>query len=252
MGINIHIQLNENLFLRDPQETKLGRSIISQSIYLIDEIGIENFTFKKLAEKISSAEASIYRYFESKHHLLLYLLCWYWEWMKYLIEINTNNIEDPNRKLHIAIQTIVDSAMRQEAIDFVDEDILHRIVVAESTKAYYTKQVDQENKQGFFLTYKSLSLKIAEFIREVNPHFAYPKALASTLLEMAKNHVYFAQHLPSLTDVKVSEGDYSEVKSLLAEFAFKILNAPSVAPTGTENDTKASRENPPMRGGGGS
>jgi len=178
-----------------------------------------------LAEKIGSAEASIYRYFENKHLLLIYLLCWYWEWMKYLLEINTNNIEDPRKKLQVAILTIVDSAMRQEAIDFVDEDILHRIVVAESTKAYYTKQVDEENKQGFFLTYKALSLKIAEIIREVNPGFAYPRALASTLLDMAKNHVHYAQHLPSLTDVRLSGDDYSQVKNLLMEFAFKILDA---------------------------
>lgn len=250
MGINIHIQLNSNLFIRDPQDTKLGRTIIGQSIYLIDEIGIENFTFKKLAEKIGSAEASIYRYFESKHHLLLYLLCWYWEWMKYLIEINTTNVEDPRKKLQIAIQTIVDSATRQEAIDFVDEDILHRIVVAESAKVYYTKQVDEENKQGFFLTYKSLSLKLAAIIREVNPDFAYPKALASTLLDMAKNHVYFAQHLPSLTDVKISDGAYAQVKMLLLEFAFKILDAPSLAPLGLGSNLMASRENPTPSGGG--
>jgi AcrR family transcriptional regulator len=225
MGINIHIQLNKNLFLRDPQDTKLGRTIIQHSIYLIDEIGIENFTFKKLAEKIGSAEASIYRYFENKHLLLVYLLCWYWEWMKYLLEINTTNIEDPRKKLQVAIMTIVDSAMRQEAIDFVDEDILHRIVVAESTKSYYTKQVDEENKQGFFLTYKALSLRIAEIIREVNPDFAYPKSLASTLLDMAKNHVHYAQHLPSLTDVRISGEDYGQVKNLLLEFAFKLLDA---------------------------
>jgi len=171
-------------------------------------------------------------------------MCWYWEWTKYLIQINTNTIDNPRKKLLIAIQTIVDSAMRQEDIDFVDEDILYRIVVAESTKAYYTKQVDEENKQGFFLTYKSLSLKIAEIIREVNADFAYPKALASTLLEMAKNHVYFAQHLPSLTDVKVTDGDYAEVKMLLADFAFKILDSPSIAPLNLGNGTMASKENP--------
>lgn len=235
MGINIHIKLNKNLFLRDPQDTKLGRTIIQHSIYLIDEIGIENFTFKKLAEKIGSAEASIYRYFENKHLLLIYLLSWYWEWMKYLLEINTNNIEDPRRKLQVAILTIVDSAMRQEAIDFVDEDILHRIVVAESTKSYYTKQVDEENKQGFFLTYKALSIKISEIIREVNPGFAYPRALASTLLDMAKNHVHYAQHLPSLTDVRLSGDNYNQIKNLLLEFAFKILDATYV-PLSTQND----------------
>lgn len=234
MGINIQIQLNSNLFNRDPQETKLGKSIIQHSIYLIDEIGFENFTFKKLAERINSAEASIYRYFKDKHHLLVYLLCWYWEWMRYLIEINTNNIEDPRQKLQIAIQTIVDAALRQEAIDFVDEDVLHRIVVAESTKAYHTKQVDEQNKQGFFLTYKALNRKIADIIKEVDPDFPYPTALASTLLEMAKNHSYFAQHLPSLTDVRVQQDDYSQVKALLNHFAFNLLEKSGTASNGVQ------------------
>ena len=77
----IQIQLNDNLYLRDPQETELGRNIVNNSIELIDEIGFEKFTFKKLATKIESTEASIYRYFENKHRLLIYLIAWYWNWI---------------------------------------------------------------------------------------------------------------------------------------------------------------------------
>ena len=83
MAIRIQMQLNEKLYLRDPQDTKLGRKIIRHSILLIDEIGFEQFNFKKLAERIESTEASVYRYFENKHLLLVYLLCWYWEWTKF-------------------------------------------------------------------------------------------------------------------------------------------------------------------------
>jgi AcrR family transcriptional regulator len=224
MGVNIHIQLNENLYIRDPQDTRLGKQIIQASIYLIDEIGFEDFTFKKLAIRINSTEASIYRYFENKHRLLVYLLCWYWEWMKYLIEVNTTNITDPSKKLEIAISTIVDAALRQEAIDWVDEDVLHRIVVAEAAKAYHTKQVDEQNKQGFFLTYKALNKKISELILEINPQFMYPKALASSLLEMANDQIHFARHLPSLTDIRVAQDDYAQVKKLLYTFVFNVLD----------------------------
>lgn len=225
MGVNIHIQLNENLYIRDPQDTRLGKQIIQASIYLIDEIGFEDFTFKKLAIRINSTEASIYRYFENKHRLLVYLLCWYWEWMKYLIEVNTTNITDPSKKLEIAISTIVDAALRQEAIDWVDEDVLHRIVVAEAAKAYHTKQVDEQNKQGFFLTYKALNKKISELILEINPQFIYPKALASSLLEMANDQIHFAKHLPSLTDIRVAQDDYAQVKKLLNTFVFNVLGS---------------------------
>jgi len=234
MGVNIHIQLNENLYIRDPQDTKLGRLIIKEAIYLIDEIGIEDFTFKKLAIRINSTEASIYRYFENKHRLLVYLLCWYWEWTKHLIEINTKNIEDPRKKIQIAISTIVDAALRQEAIDWVDEDVLHRIVVAEGTKAYHTKQVDAQNKQGFFLTYKALSRKLADIIQEIDPLYPYPKALASTVLGMANDQIHFARHLPSLTDIKINGEDYSQVKKLLNDFISRSLNLNGAAPMDTQ------------------
>lgn len=52
MAITIQMKLNERLYLRDPQDTKLGRKIIQHSILLIDEIGFEAFTFKKLADQI--------------------------------------------------------------------------------------------------------------------------------------------------------------------------------------------------------
>ncbi len=223
MAIAIQIKLNERLYLRDPQATKLGRRIIQYSILLIDEIGFEDFTFKKLAERINSTEASVYRYFENKHILLVYLLCWYWEWMKFRIDYHAMNITEPREKLRIAISSIVDTTRRNTSIEFVDEDVLHRIVVAEATKAYHTKMVDEENKNGFFLTYKSLNKKIADIILEVNPAFAYPRALASTLLEMSNNHIYFALHLPSMTDVKVRDGQLKEVEQLLEAFAFGLL-----------------------------
>ncbi len=223
MAVTIQIKLNEKLYLRDPQDTKLGRKIIEHSILLIDEIGFEDFTFKKLADRINSTEASIYRYFENKHRLILYLLSWYWEWVKFSIEFNTANIADPKRKLELALDTILDAARPNPSIDFVDESVLHRIVISEATKSYRTKLVDTENKQGFFLTYKALCKTIADILTEINPNYPYPRSLASTLLEMSNDHVYFAEHLPSLTNISTPGGDMSEVKQLLKDFAFGLL-----------------------------
>lgn len=228
MAIRIQMELNDKLYLRDPQDTKLGRKIIRHSILLIDEIGFEQFNFKKLAERIESTEASVYRYFENKHLLLVYLLCWYWEWTKFQLDFNTNNIEDPCQKLRIAIATIVNTAKRNATIEFVDEDVLHKVVVAEGVKGYHSKEVDKENQEGFFSTYKSLAAKIASFISEINPGFTYPRALASTLLEMAKDQAYFAEHLPRLTDVEVKNGNLSEVEQLLLDFAFRLVKPEEV------------------------
>ena len=223
MAIGIKIVLNKGLFLRDPQETNLGQRIIKNSILIIDKIGFEAFNFKKLAIEIESTEASVYRYFENKHMLLLYLVSWYWEWVSYLIDFNTMNIEDPKRKLKIIINTLVSATIENPAIEYVNESVLHRLIIAEGTKAYHTKAVDKENKEGFFINYKKLSEKIAEVIAELNPKFPYPHALASNLFEMANNHIYFAQHLPRLTDVKVKKNNYCEVQEMLHHFASKLL-----------------------------
>ena len=224
MAVSIQITVNSDLFQRDPQETKLGKKIIEHSIGLIDEIGLESFTFKKLADRIGSTEASIYRYFENKHLLLVYLLSWYWEWMKFRIDFNTMNINDPKEKLKIIIKTAVDSIRLSTPAEYIDRDALHRIVLSEGTKAYHIKEVDEENKKGYFLTYKSLSKKIAGIILEANPKFPYPNALASTLLEMSNNHIFFAQHLPSLTDVNCKEDDLDQqVEELMSFFAFKLI-----------------------------
>ncbi|MBX7095326.1 MAG: TetR/AcrR family transcriptional regulator, partial [Flavobacteriales bacterium] len=79
------IKLSDSHYLKNPEETELGRNIVGHSILMIEEMGIEQFTFKKLAEKIGSTEASVYRYFENKHQLLLYLISWYWTWLNHRI-----------------------------------------------------------------------------------------------------------------------------------------------------------------------
>ena len=224
MAIGIKILLNERLYLRDPQETTLGKKIIKHGILLIDEIGLEAFNFKKLAKRMESTEASVYRYFENKHMLLLYLVSWYWEWVSYLIDIHVMNIDDPKRRLKIIIETLVYAFKDNPSIEYVNESVLHRLIIVEGTKAYHTKEVDKENTEGFFINYKKLSDKVANVISEVNPKFPYPHTLASSLFEMANNHIYFAQHLPRLTDVKVKGDNFEEVEKMLEYFAFTLLS----------------------------
>ena len=222
----VQLEINPKLFLKDPQKTKLGRKIIEHSVLLIDQIGLERFNFKKLSEIIPSSEASIYRYFENKHNLFVYLLNWYWEWMIARIELNTMNVVDPKRKLRLALGIIVDTANKNMAVEFVDEEILHKIVVREGAKAYHHKFVDEDNEDGFFLSYKQLCNNIAAIISEINENFPYPKALASTLIETANNNLYYARHLPRLTDISGKANDQilnEQVKKMLEFFCFGLV-----------------------------
>ena len=223
MGVNISISLNPGLYLKDPQQSELGKKIIKNSILLIEELGFELFNFKKLAELIGSTEASIYRYFENKHLLLVYLVSWYWEWLNYLIQIKTFNIEDPKKKLKIIIHTFVSVNEDNPTIDYVNESALHKVVIAESTKAYHTKGVDEENNKGFFLNYKEMVSSVAKVILEINPEFPYPYALASNLFEMTNNHIYFADHLPRLTEIKNKSSQNEDIEKMLLFFVSKLL-----------------------------
>ncbi|MEK9604525.1 MAG: TetR/AcrR family transcriptional regulator [Flavobacteriaceae bacterium] len=213
----------EDLALRDPLKSELGKKILTNSVLLIDDIGFESFTFKKLAIRIESNETTLYRYFENKHNLLLYLVVWYWNWVDYLIDYNTNNIEDPNKKLDIIIDTFVDATKENSSVNFINEKILHNVVVKESSKSYHVKNIDEENKLGFFRSYKDLIRKVSDVILEINPKFPYPRSFATNLFEIANNEIYFGEHLPSLTNIEIKNNDYSEVNKLLKFYKSKVI-----------------------------
>ena len=206
----VSIRVNEKVYLKDPESSELGRKIVTRSIDLIDEMGFESFTFRKLGMEIGSTEASIYRYFESKHRLLLYLTSWYWGWMEYRLVFTLANIPSARERLRLAIGLLTDQVTEDSDFSHINEVKLNRIVIAESSKAYLTREVDQENKEGAFVGYKKLVARISTIIMEINPDFRYPHMLVSTVIEGANHQRYFADHLPRLTNVIEGEDSIAE------------------------------------------
>lgn len=201
----ISFNINNKVFLKDPNSSELGVKILKGSIDLIEELGLENFTFKKLSNHISSTEASVYRYFESKHHLLTYLVLWYWGWQEYRIIMRLTNIEDPKERLKRAIKVLTESIEEDSQFADINEVKLSRIVIAESSKIYLIKNVEEENSLGFFSQYKEVVNRVSNLILEINPSYKYPHMLVSTIIEGANHQRYFAEHIPSLTDVLEGE-----------------------------------------------
>jgi AcrR family transcriptional regulator len=197
---NLKIQINEKIFVKNPETSDLGKKILEQSILLIDEIGFDSFTFKKLGEKIASNESSIYRYFENKHKLLVYLSSWYWSWMEYKLVFATANILDPKEKLKIAITIVTEKITDDENTAHINESVLNKIIIAEFTKTLHTKEVDQENKEGFFLIYKRVIARIVTIVNEVNPNYPYSKSLISSVVEGSLHQYFLKEHLKSITD----------------------------------------------------
>jgi len=207
---NIIINVNEKLYVKNPETSELGKKIIENSILLIEETGFENFTFKKLGEKIGSNESSIYRYFESKHKLMLYLSSWYWGWIEYKMVFTTNNIQNPMEKLKKAITIVTEKIEDDSNTIHINEAILNKIIITEFTKTLLTKEVDQENKEGFFLVYKRVINRIIEMIIEVNPSYPFAKSLASSIVEGALHQHFLMNHLKTITNCNetISPSDF--------------------------------------------
>ncbi|WP_370478311.1 TetR/AcrR family transcriptional regulator [Tamlana flava] len=196
---NLKISVPEKIYVKDPESSTLGKRIIEQSILLIDELGFDSFTFKKLGAVIGSNESSIYRYFESKHKLLLYLSSWYWAWVEYQLVFETYSL-NPNEKLKKAIEVVTRSTKEDSNFSHINEVILNRIIINENSKSFLTKEVDQENKEGYFVVYKSIVHRLRDMIIEINPNYEFPSSLASTILEGSLHQHFLKEHFISITD----------------------------------------------------
>ena len=197
---SLKIGVNEKLYIKDPESSTLGKNIVQHSILLIDEIGFDHFTFKKLGEKINSNESSIYRYFENKHKLLLYLATWYWGWMEYRMVFATNGISDPVKKLEKAVEILTKSIEEDTSVTHVNEVVLSRLIINEYSKSYLVKEINQENKDGYFVVYKRLINRLSDIIKAVDDHYPYPISLASNVLEGSLHQYFLQEHFPTITN----------------------------------------------------
>ena len=217
---NFKISIQESIYNKDPESSDLGKRIIKHSIELIDKIGFDAFTFKKLGVEIGSNESSIYRYFDNKHRLLIYLSSWYWAWLEYQLVIETHSVLDPIEKLKKAIEITTKSIKEDSEYTHINEVLLNRIMVNENSKSFLTKEVDKENKEGYFKVYKRLIIRLKEIILQINNQYAYPTSLASTVIETALHQHFLKDHFPKITDC---DEDISPTH-FLTDLVFRTLN----------------------------
>lgn len=227
MEYQLSFSVNKKIYLRDPEGTELGKEIVKRSIDLIFKLGFEQFTFKKLALEIGSTEATIYRYFENKHRLLLYILNWYWCYMEYLLMYRLQNISDTKARLEIVLDLLTSELPEGSGHLDYNLHLLNHIVIAESSKVYLIKEVSEINKNEVFKAYKDLCAKIADIIHEYNPAYKYPRSLSTTLIECIHQQQFFCNNLPRLTDNLQQKISASKFTSAFArDLLFKVLQKP--------------------------
>ncbi|MCZ8283822.1 MAG: TetR/AcrR family transcriptional regulator, partial [Bacteroidia bacterium] len=211
------------LFLRNPEDSALGKKIVKQGLNLINKLGFEDFTFKKLAIEVNTTEASIYRYFENKHKLLVYLITWYWSFLEYKVVFSLNNITNAEVKLKTIIKIITEEPTDDsQTTEFISEFECYKLVIWEGSKAYLTRNVGKDNKDRLFKPYKDLCERFSQIIKEYNSGYKFPHSLASTILEMAHSQKFFKQNLPALTDFS-KDTDDKKVILFLESLLFSCL-----------------------------
>ena len=191
------IPVLEAIALRNPQATQLGQRIIEGSIFLIDELGFEQFTFKKLAQSVGTTEASVYRYFASKQKLLLYLINWYWGRLecRLLLESQGGSVKE---RLDKALDLML--ILKATSMSFASEKRLQRIVIHEAPKVFLTKAVDADHQTGYHAIYTEIVRYVSDLVRAYQPACKYPEMLVSTLLEGSLQQRFFSEHLPEVTN----------------------------------------------------
>ncbi|WP_108422576.1 TetR/AcrR family transcriptional regulator [Flagellimonas amoyensis] len=197
---SLKMGINDELYIKDPESSDLGKKIVEQSILLLDEVGFEQFTFKKLGTRIKSNESSIYRYFENKNKLLLYLASWHWAWMECRMVFETNGIPDPKEKLKRAIEILTQNVEYDSTVSHINESVLNKVIIDEYSKSLLVREVSKEKRDGYCIIYMRLVERLCKMIIAVDKGYPYPNSLASTVLEGTLYQYFLKAHFPALTD----------------------------------------------------
>ena len=198
---HIHLRPDPALSLKDPETSELGRSILADGLVLMNELGLEAFTFKKLAAHIGSTEVSLYKYFPNKHRLLQYYFQLYWLWLRRVCGRHAEKARDPREALDHVVEAICGVWPKGLPPMQIDPGALRLLLINEGMKSYLHKNVDDDNARRLFMPYKELSAFVAELMVACRKDVPMPRSFATTVIETAHSLPFAMEHLPSLTEL---------------------------------------------------
>ncbi|HEY0978299.1 MAG TPA: TetR/AcrR family transcriptional regulator [Flavobacteriales bacterium] len=192
------------LALRDTG-SPMGTRILAEGLVLMNEIGLEAFTFKKLAERIGCTEVTVYHYFANKQRLLQYYFQGYWLWLATHCKQEGRALKDPKARLHGDIRALCGLWPADALAAQFDPADLRQLVINEGSKSFMHKNVDSDNKLKLFQPYKDLCAHVASELKVCAPRMRSSHSFATTLVEMAHSLEFAMYHLPALTELSVKK-----------------------------------------------
>ncbi|MCC7502644.1 MAG: TetR/AcrR family transcriptional regulator [Flavobacteriales bacterium] len=216
-----HLEPDASLSLRDTG-SPMGLRILTEGLVLMNELGLEAFTFKKLAERIGCTEVTVYHYFTNKQRLLQYYFQFYWLWLRTHGEQEGHNVKDPVERLHGTIRALAGVWSASAPAAQLDPKALRDLVVNEGSKSFLHKNVDTDNELKLFKPYKDLCAQVAAEVKACAPRLRSARSFATTLVEMSHSLEFAMHHLPALTELSVKQ-DRKHLARFLMELSDRYL-----------------------------
>lgn len=210
------------LALRDTA-TPVGSRILAEGLALMIKLGLEGFTFRKLAEKAGCTEMTVYHYFANKQRLLQYYHQTYWLWLATHCRQEGRSLKDPWERLRGDITAICGIWPADALAGPFDPTDLRTLVINEGSKSFMHKNVDADNRLKLFKPYKDLCAHIATEVKACSPAARSPRSFATTLVEMAHSLEFAMHHLPALTELSVKK-DRKKLAVFLTDLAERYLS----------------------------
>ena len=114
----------------------------------------------------------------------------------------THNLSDKQERLKKAIEIVTRVIKEDSNYTHINEIVLNKIIINENAKSFLTQEVDQENKEGYFIVYKRLIHRLRDMILDINDKYEFATSLASNIVEGALYQHFLRDHFASLTDCK--------------------------------------------------
>ncbi|MCB0795383.1 MAG: TetR/AcrR family transcriptional regulator [Flavobacteriales bacterium] len=238
-----HLEPESSLSLRDTN-SPLGQQIVQEGLGLMNELGLEAFNFRKLAERVGCTEATIYHYFKNKQRLLQYYFQLYWLWLDTHIDVTLRSNTGAREHMHGTIRALAGLWPEDALAAQVPPAALRELVINEGSKSFQHKNVDSDNAKQLFKPYKDLCARVADELRSCAPQVNHASSFATTLVEMAHSLEFAMHHLPALTELSVHK-DREELARFLIALTERYLQD-----TGrTSKNTLSSGTGPSPKGG---
>ena len=215
-----HIEPDQSLSLRDTT-SPMGSRIVVEGLQLLNELGLEAFTFKKLSERISCSELTVYHYFANKQRLLQFYFQLYWLWLGTLDEQSGSSLP-PRERLHGTIRVLSGIWPQDMLSAQLEPEALRELVINEGSKSFLHKNVDADNADKLFKPYKDLIAQVATELKACAPQLRSPRSFATTLVEMAHSLEFAMHHLPALTEISKGK-DRKQLAAFLIDLSDRYL-----------------------------